>query len=105
MSLRIGCILLLVGQDEFRGEALNTLNYVVSQSDYTVQILRNVTGFLTLAKTVNVAQIVLPSDVKDDIDKLNTDLDTAAETLWEKTDENSHKIKRVFDVVYDLFQL
>lgn len=99
VAATIGCILLLVGQDEFHGEALNTLNYVVSQSDYTVQILRNVTGFLALAKTVNVAQIVLPSDVKDDIDKLNTDLYTAAETLWEKTNENSHKIKRVFDAV------
>ena len=102
LLLRIGCILLSVGQDEFRGEALHTLNYVVNQSDFTVQTLRNVTGYLSLAKTVNVAQLFLPSDIKDDIDKLNVDLNTAAETLWEKTDENSIKIRRVFDAVYDL---
>lgn len=95
----VGCILLSVGQDEFHGEALHTLNYVVNQSDFTVQTLRNVTGFLSLAKTVNVAQLFLPSDIKDDIDKLNVDLNTAAETLWEKTNENSIKIRRVFDAV------
>lgn len=100
--LRTGCILLSVGQDEFHGEALHTLNYVVNQSDYTVQTLRNVTGYLSLAKTVKVAQFFLSSDVIDDIDKLNADLNTAAETLWEKTHENSGKISRVFDAVYDL---
>lgn len=95
----VGCILLLVGQDEFHAEALHTLKYVVNQSDFTVQTLRNVTGFLSLAKTVNVAQLFLPLDITDDIDKLNVDLNNAAETLWEKTNENSTKIRRVFDAV------
>uniref|UniRef100_A0A5B6ZRF5 Transmembrane protein n=1 Tax=Davidia involucrata TaxID=16924 RepID=A0A5B6ZRF5_DAVIN len=95
----IGCILLSVGQDEFHGEALHTLSYVVNQSDFTVQTLRNVTEYLSLAKTINVAQVFLPSDVKDDIDKLNVDLNTAAETLTEKTNENSGKIRRVFNAV------
>ncbi|KAK1380736.1 hypothetical protein POM88_027480 [Heracleum sosnowskyi] len=48
---------------------------------------------------VNVAQLYLPSDIKDDIDKLNVDLNNAAETLWEKTNENSIKIRIVFDAV------
>nr|DAD35502.1 TPA_asm: hypothetical protein HUJ06_006142 [Nelumbo nucifera] len=61
----VGCILLSVGQHEFRGEALDLLNYVLNQSDYTVQTLRNVTGFLSLAKTINVDQVILPSNVKD----------------------------------------
>ncbi|KAK3040746.1 hypothetical protein RJ639_029268, partial [Escallonia herrerae] len=95
----IGCILLSVGQDEFHGEALNTLNYVVNQSDYTVQTLQNVTEYMSLAKTVNVAQVFLPSDVKDDIDKLNADLNAAADTLRQKTNENSAKIRRVFNAV------
>ncbi|XP_062170720.1 uncharacterized protein LOC133876455 [Alnus glutinosa] len=94
-----GCILLSVGQDEFHGEVLRTLNYVVNQSDYTVEILRNVTGYLSLAKTISVAQVFLPSDVMDDIDKLNMDLNTAADTLTEKTSENSVKIKKVFNAV------
>ncbi|PHU01813.1 hypothetical protein BC332_27064 [Capsicum chinense] len=95
----IGCILLSVGQDDFHGEALDTLKYVVNQSDYTEQTLRNVTQYLLLAKTVNVAQIFLPSDVKDDIDRINGDLTSAADTLEEKTNENSGKIRRVFNAV------
>ncbi|XP_027098328.1 uncharacterized protein [Coffea arabica] len=95
----IGCILLSVGQDEFHGEALNTLSYVVNQSDYTVDTLRNVTEYMALAKTVNVAQLFLPSDVKNDIDRLNVELNDAADTLEAKTDENSGKIERVFNTV------
>ncbi|KAL3368047.1 hypothetical protein AABB24_009093 [Solanum stoloniferum] len=95
----IGCILLSVGQDDFQGEALDTLKYVVNQSDYTEQTLRNVTQYLLLAKTVNVAQIFLPSDVKDDIDRLNGDLTSAADNLKEKTNENSGKIRKVFNAV------
>ncbi|KAF7808792.1 putative transmembrane protein [Senna tora] len=94
-----GCILLSVGQDKFHGEALDTLHFVVNQSDYTVQTLRNVTEYLSLAKTINVAQILLPSDVMEDIDSLNVDLNTAANTLSEQTDENSVKIRRVFNAV------
>lgn len=100
MLHRIGCILLSVGQDKFHGEVLHTLNYVVNQSDYTVGILRNVTQYLSLAKTISVAQVFLPSDVMDDIDKLNMDLNTAANTLTEKTSQNSVKIKKVINAVY-----
>ena len=71
----------------------------MNQSDYTVQTLRNVTQYLLLAKTINVAQVFLPSDVKDEIDKLNADLITAADMLSQKTSENSGKIQRVFNAV------
>ncbi|KAL2324191.1 hypothetical protein Fmac_023249 [Flemingia macrophylla] len=94
-----GCVLLSVGQDKFHGQALDTLHYFVNQSDYTVQTLRNVTEYLSLAKTINVTQILLPSDVMDGIDKLNVDLNTAANTLSKKTNENSVKIHRVFNDV------
>lgn len=63
------------------------------------------TEYLTLAKSINVAQVFLPSDVMDDIDKLNVELNTVAETLSEKTSENSIKIKKVFKAVYVLFKL
>lgn len=92
--------MLSVGQVKFHGEALDTLKYVVNQSDYTVQTLRNVTEYLTMAKTVSVAQIFLPSDVMNDIDQLNMDLNNAANTLELKTDENAIKIRRVFNRVY-----
>lgn len=94
-----GCILLSVGQDKFHGEALDTLHFFVNQSDYAVQTLRNVTEYLSLAKTINVTRILLPSNVMDDIDKLNVDLNAAADTLSETTNENSVRIKRVFNEV------
>lgn len=84
---------------------MHTLKYVVNQSDYTVQTLRNVTEYLSLAKTINVAQVFLPSDAMDDIDKLNQDLSTAANTLAEKTSANSAKIKKVFNSVYVFLNL
>ncbi|KAM7270605.1 hypothetical protein ACFE04_029819 [Oxalis oulophora] len=95
----VGCILLSVGQDNFHGEVFHTLKYVVNQSDYTVDTLRNVTNYLSLAKTIRVAQVFLPSDVMDEIDKLTVDLNTAANTLTEKTSENDTKIRKVFDAV------
>ncbi|GMH15185.1 hypothetical protein Nepgr_017026 [Nepenthes gracilis] len=95
----IGCILLFVGQDEFHDEVLHTLNYVVNQSDYTVEMLRNVTEYLYLAKTINLSQVILPSNVENNIDELSVDLNSAAETLTEKTSENAAKIKRVFNIV------
>ncbi|CAN1311785.1 Ankyrin repeat domain-containing protein EMB506, chloroplastic [Linum perenne] len=95
----IGCVLLSVGQGKFNGEAKDTLKYVVNQSDYTVQTLRNVTEYLSLAKTIKVAQVFLPSNVMDNIDKLNVDLNSAANTLEQKTSENSEKIATVFTAV------
>jgi len=70
-----------------------------------VQTLRNVTEYLSLAKTINVTRILLPSDVMDGIDKLNVDLNSAADTLSEKTNENSVKIRRVFNDVYAIINL
>lgn len=100
MFFRTGCILLSVGQAKFHDEVLHTLKYVVNQSDYTVQTLKNVTEYLSLAKTIEVAQIILPSDVMDHIDKLNVDLNSAADVLSEKTTDNSVKIRKVFNAVY-----
>ncbi|KAI4313827.1 hypothetical protein L6164_026777 [Bauhinia variegata] len=95
-----GCILLSIGQDKFHREALGTLQYVVNQSGYTVETLRNVTQYLSLAKTINVESVSLPPNVLEDIDNLNGDLNTAADTLSDKTNENSVKIKRVFNAVF-----
>lgn len=95
----IGCILLAVGQDNFHDEAMHTLKFVVNQSDYTVQTLRNITEYLLLAKTISVAQVFIPSDVQNQIDQINSDLNNAADKLSEKTSYNSRKIQRVFTAV------
>lgn len=97
---RIGCILLSLGQGEFHNEALNTLDYVVNQSDFTVQILTNVTDFLFFAKTINVEAVHLPLDVQDQIDELSGDLNDAASALSEKTNENAIRIRRAVGDVY-----
>ena len=92
----IGSILLCIGQNNFYHESLDTLKYVVNQSDYIVDTLKNVTEYLSLAKTISVAQVFLPSDVMDDIDELNVDLNTAADTVADKMSINSHKIRKDF---------
>ncbi|KAG6601253.1 hypothetical protein SDJN03_06486, partial [Cucurbita argyrosperma subsp. sororia] len=92
----IGSILLCIGQNNFYHESLDTLKYVVNQSDYIVDTLKNVTEYLSLAKTISVAQVFLPSDVMDDIDELNVDLNTAADTVADKMRINSHKIRKYF---------
>ncbi|XP_072999500.1 uncharacterized protein [Typha latifolia] len=94
-----GCILLSIGQGEFHHEALGTLDYVVNQSDFTVQILRNVTNFLYFAKTINVDTVHLPSDIQDQVDKLSGDLGIAASALSEKTSENSRRINQAISDV------
>ncbi|KAI4357696.1 hypothetical protein L6164_001630 [Bauhinia variegata] len=94
-----GCVVLSIGQDKFYGEAVHTLQFVVNQSAYSVETLRNVTEYLALAKTINVESVFLPSNILEDIDNLNRDLNTAANTLSDKTNENSVKIKRVFNDV------
>ncbi|KAI4373243.1 hypothetical protein MLD38_011389 [Melastoma candidum] len=95
----IGCILLSVGQDNFHGEVMHTITFVVNQSDYTVETLLNVTDYLSLAKTISVAQVFLPRNVMDDIDKLSSDLSSAAHGLSEKTRDSSSNIRKVFNVV------
>lgn len=95
----VGCIILSVGQDRFHSEVMQTLNYVVNQSDYTVQTLKNVTEYLSLAKGINLSQFNLPLDIEADIDELSTELNSAAQTLTQKTSENSIKIKNVFSAV------
>ncbi|CAL5401632.1 unnamed protein product [Camellia sinensis] len=57
------------------------MKFVVNQLDYIVHTLRNVTEYLLLAKTINMVQVFLPSNDKDEIDKLNADLYTAIDTL------------------------
>lgn len=88
-----------VGQNKFHTEALHTLKFVVNQSDYTVGTLRNVTQYLSLAKTINVTSLSVPPNVLGEIENLNVNLNAAAATIQEKTTDNAAKIKRVFYAV------
>ncbi|KAH9623143.1 hypothetical protein KSS87_010997 [Heliosperma pusillum] len=94
-----GCVLLSIGQHELHSEILHTLKYVVNQSDFTAQMLRNVTEYLSLAESVDVPQFKLPPTAMEDIDKLRIRLSSGADTLTEKTTENSSKVRKVFNPV------
>lgn len=99
----VGCILLFVGQHDLHHEVLHTLNYVVNQSDFTAQMLRNVTDYLSLAESVNVPQFQLPPSALEEIDVLRKRLSSGVDTLTEKTTENSSKVRKVFNpVTYSL---
>lgn len=95
-----GCILLSIGQHGVHSQVNSAMSFVVNQSEFTVNILRNVTGFVSLAKTINVDQIILPSLIQNKIDKLNNELKNAADTLSDTTSENSARIKNVLDQMY-----
>jgi hypothetical protein len=72
----------------------------VNQSDFTIQTLRNVTDYLSLAKTISVAALYLPSDVQGQIDNLKVDLNKAADTISQKTSENYRRIRKVLHNLY-----
>ncbi|XP_062201013.1 uncharacterized protein LOC133903577 [Phragmites australis] len=95
LTLITGCIILLYGQSKFHGEASQTMDFVVNQSDFTIQTLRNVTEYLSFAKTITVAALYLPSDVQGQIDNLKGDLNKAADTISQKTAENYKRIRKV----------
>eukprot|EP00252_Welwitschia_mirabilis_P018467 TRINITY_DN4102_c0_g1_i1.p1 TRINITY_DN4102_c0_g1~~TRINITY_DN4102_c0_g1_i1.p1 ORF type:complete len:581 (-),score=71.90 TRINITY_DN4102_c0_g1_i1:575-2317(-) len=97
----VGCTLLSVGQDKFHHEISNTLVFVVKQSDITVENLRNVSSYLDDAKSLRIAQSVIPDDKQHQIGELNTELIKAADELEDKTYGNAEKVQKVLDVVRD----
>ncbi|GLJ08549.1 hypothetical protein SUGI_0091140 [Cryptomeria japonica] len=97
----VGCILLSMGQDKFHYEISQTLDFVVKQSDYVVENLRNVTVYLTEAENISIAQIVIPESEQNQIGQLNEDLDIAADELEVKTTDNAEKIQKALDALRD----
>uniref|UniRef100_A0A0E0JDF9 Uncharacterized protein n=1 Tax=Oryza punctata TaxID=4537 RepID=A0A0E0JDF9_ORYPU len=95
LTLTAGSVILFCGQSKFGQEATSTVDFVVNQSDFTIQTLRNVTDYLSLAKTISVAALYLPSDVQGQIDNLKVDLNKAADTISQKTSENYRRIRKV----------
>ncbi|WOK94001.1 katanin p60 ATPase-containing subunit A1 [Canna indica] len=49
---------------------------------------------LSLAKTISVDQLYLPLDIQNKVDKLNMDLNDAANTLSGETTKSSGEVKR-----------
>ncbi|KAK7304095.1 hypothetical protein RJT34_15138 [Clitoria ternatea] len=93
----VGCVLLYTAQGKFHGSTTHTLEYVVSQADFTAENLRNVSDYLDAAKKIGVEAVFLPSDVQKDIDDVKTKINSSATTLSSKTKDNSKKIQQGID--------
>lgn len=95
----VGCVILYTGQGKFHSSTINTLGYVVHQANTTSESLRNVSGYLAAAKQINVDQVNLPANVQGDIDSIQTKINSSANTLATKTEDNSEKIKDLIQSV------
>ncbi|KAF9625667.1 hypothetical protein IFM89_025228 [Coptis chinensis] len=67
--LDVECIVLYTGQGKFHGSTGDTLEYIVKQSNVTVDNLRNVSDYLSAAKSVGVVRFFLGPDVQTSIDE------------------------------------
>ncbi|KAG5618701.1 hypothetical protein H5410_018525 [Solanum commersonii] len=95
----IGSIFLYTGQGKFHDGTKHTLDYVVQQAGSTVDNLRNVSNILAVAKHTGISQIFLPQNVQTNIDKVDTKISSAAETLETETEKNKKNIMIVLDLV------
>ncbi|XP_068308045.1 uncharacterized protein [Pyrus communis] len=93
----IGCVVLYTGQQRFHSSTTSTLEYVVHQADITVVQLRNASDYLASAKQLGVDQVYLPANVQTDIDQIGGKINSSANTLAEKTVENSKDIRDLLD--------
>ncbi|XP_042418288.1 uncharacterized protein LOC122006747 [Zingiber officinale] len=95
----IGCVVLYKGQGRFHSSTYSTMDYVVGQANLTVEHLRNFSDSLSDAKKITVAQVLLPSNVRGDIDAIEARVNSSATQLANRTLDNSRKIRRVLDRV------
>ncbi|XP_060212948.1 uncharacterized protein LOC132640386 isoform X2 [Lycium barbarum] len=95
----VGCIILYIGQGKFHSSTVNTLDYVVHQANTTADRLRNVSGYLAAAKFIAVDQVLLPGSVQTDIDRIQTKINSSANTLSSKTEDNKDDIAGLVESV------
>ncbi|XP_028059415.1 uncharacterized protein LOC114263120 [Camellia sinensis] len=84
----IGCVVLYTGQGKFHTSTSNTLDYVVWQANTTVESLWSVLDYLEAAKHIRADQLFLPPDVQNNINKVETDINTATTALEHEARRN-----------------
>ncbi|KAL6208358.1 hypothetical protein ACLB2K_019309 [Fragaria x ananassa] len=99
ITTMIGCVVLYTGQKKFHDSTTSTLEYVVNQADVTVGQLRNASDYLAAAKQLGVDQVFLPANVQTDIDQIGGKLNFSANTLAQRTMENSDDIRELIESV------
>ncbi|KAK8683004.1 hypothetical protein V6N13_039080 [Hibiscus sabdariffa] len=95
----IGCAVLYTGQGKFHASTTNTLNYVVHQADVTAENLRNVSGYLSAAKEINVDSNILSPDIQKSIDEVDQKINSSASSLSTKAADNKDRIQHGLDSV------
>lgn len=71
----------------------------MKEADATVATLRTVSDYLAAAKRVGVDQIFLPSNVLNNIDKIDSKINASSYTLENETAKNKSEIQDVLEVV------
>ncbi|KAJ1281468.1 hypothetical protein BS78_04G308100 [Paspalum vaginatum] len=96
----VGSAMLYDGQGKFHKSTTTTLKFVVSQANYTVDNLRNLSDSLSAAKKVDIAQsFLLPPAVQTEINDIQGKLNSSATDLAIKTTDNAAKINRLLNRV------
>ncbi|XP_019453108.1 PREDICTED: uncharacterized protein LOC109354813 [Lupinus angustifolius] len=95
----VGCVILYTGQGKLHGSTTNTVDFVVSQAQFTTESLKNVSGFFDSSEQIELgaAAALLPSDIQEGIEHVKAKIKTAITTLSKQTGENSKKIHQGID--------
>ncbi|KAF3453044.1 hypothetical protein FNV43_RR03477 [Rhamnella rubrinervis] len=93
----VGCIVLYTSQEKFHNSTEKTFSYILSQTDETVESLRNVSDYLAAAKRIGVDSVTLPVDVQRNIDEIQTKINSSATSLSDAVDDNSDDIDNFLD--------
>ncbi|KAL3699300.1 hypothetical protein R1sor_017322 [Riccia sorocarpa] len=96
----VGCAVLYRGQARFNETLVDTLDFVVLQSETTEQGLRRVSRNLTRASEINIDNLfTLSAADKAEIQTLNNQLNNSANSLRDETRDNADSIKHIIDIV------
>lgn len=75
------------------------MDYVVSQANFTVENLRELSGNLSAAKRIKVTNLLISADVQNRIDDIVTKVNTSANDLDSRASKNSKNIRDVLNTV------
>lgn len=85
-------------EQEFQETTSDTIDYIVSQVEFTVENLKNVSNSFDSAKTI-AHELNLPPDADKGIDSVKKKIMDAAINLSNRSHDNSEILYRVLDGV------
>jgi hypothetical protein len=87
------------GQGKFNSSTTTSLDFVVSQANFTVENLNNLSDSLSAAKKVDIGQFLLPPNTLSQINEIQGKLNSSATDLATRTSDNSEKIRKLLNRV------